>query len=104
MTVTGSGDIIYVGKSGTHSLAELFPTPDFKCRNSEFSRSSSYCSVAHSSGQRRAVGMFCQTMYGDAPNAIAYIEFGRNRVVEDTTVTNARYLYLCRLENTRRYA
>ena len=34
MTVTESGDIIYVGKSGTHSLAELFSRPDFKYRNS----------------------------------------------------------------------
>ena len=90
MTVTESGDIIYVGKSGTHSLAELFASPDFKYRNSEISRSGFYYPVAYSSGQGRAVGMFSQRTYLDAPNAIAYIEFGKNLVVEDTTVNNAR--------------
>ena len=90
MTVTKSGDIIYVGKSGTHSLAELFSSPDFKYRNSEISRSGFYYPVAYSSGQGRAVGMFSQKTYLDAPNAIAYIEFGKNLVVENTTASKSR--------------
>ena len=69
MTVTNSGDIVYVGKSGTHSLAELFADPDFRYYN--FSHSGKpYVPVTGGSS-----GMFSQVMYG-LPNSIAYVEFG----------------------------
>ena len=81
MTVTNSGDIVYVGKSGTHSLAELFADPDFRYYNSEFSHSGKpYVPVTGGSS-----GMFSQVMPDGLPNSIAYVEFGTDLALGDTT-------------------
>ena len=86
MTVTDDGDIIYVGKYGTHSLEELFSDPDFEYRNSEISQGTEYHPVSHKYG---AMGMFSQKFSSDEPNAIAYVEYGKNLVVEEITVSVA---------------
>ena len=81
MTVTNSGDIVYVGKSGTHSLAELFADPDFRYYNSEVSHSfKPYVPVTGGSS-----GMFSQEMPDGLPNSIAYVEFGTDLALGDTT-------------------
>ena len=81
MTVTNSGDIVYVGKSGTHSLAELFADPDFQYYNSEVSHSGKpYVPVTGGSS-----GMFSQVMPYGLPNSIAYVEFGTDLALGDTT-------------------
>ena len=83
MTVTDSGDIVYVGRYGTHSLAELFAEPDFRYLNSEVSHSARpYVPLTRGNS-----GMFSQVMHDGHPNAIAYIEFGRDLALDAATAT-----------------
>ena len=85
MTVDDHGDITYVGRYGTHSLAELFGHPDFEYRNSDISREHdrSYFPLTHSGN---TVGMFSQHISDDSVNAIAYIEYGKNLVVDNDSI------------------
>ena len=83
MTVTNSGDIVYVGKFGIHSLAELFADPDFRYYNSEVSHSGKpYIPVTSGSD-----GMFSQVMPNGLPNSIAYVEFGTDLALGDITAS-----------------
>ena len=87
MTVTDSGDLIYVGRLGNHSLTELFSDPDFEYHNSTVSTDRNPYFPAVRAGV--TIGMFSQIIETDSPNAIAYIEYGTNLNLDRSPVNDS---------------